>query len=306
MKKISPEAIVKLKNALWKIYWYRNDLRSFVAATIRDATILSTQDWSNTPKKDLVDDLIGRLVKRDDLYQEDILALIGAVSNFSDFSHLERLEDGAKKAKDARDAVAALNKVSCGFLNQLEEKQRAAQQQSINEERLRQLSIRQSNLNELKDNFCQIIAEKNPQKQGFLFEKFLYDLFLYFELDPKRSFKISGEQIDGAFSFDGIDYLLEAKWEKVSNISKGTLLEFGGKVGGKLDNTLGVFVSYNGFTAECQSLKTDNALKPIFLISGSDLMMVLDSKITLPEMLLRKRRHAAQRGELYLDIMKNS
>jgi len=30
----------------------------------------------------------------------------------------------------------------------------------------------------------------------------------------KSSFKIAGEQIDGAFPFDNYDYLLEAKWQQ--------------------------------------------------------------------------------------------
>ena len=160
-------------------------------------------------------------------------------------------------------------------------------------------------MDNLKEGFYSIVNEPSAQKRGYLFELFLYDLFEYFDLDPKKSFRINGEQIDGAFSFDGNDYLLEAKWVNLSEISKSTLMEFGGKIAEKLDNTLGVFLSYNGFSSECQTLKTIGALKPIFLVTGAEIMMILDNRITLQDLLLRKRRHAAQRGEIFIDLCRN-
>jgi hypothetical protein len=35
-------------------------------------------------------------------------------------------------------------------------------------------------------------------------------------------------------------------------------------------------------------------------MDGSDIMAVLDGRIELPELLKRKRRHAAQTGEIYM------
>ena len=81
-------------------------------------------------------------------------------------------------------------------------------------------------------------------------------------------------------------------------------MEFGGKIEEKLDNTLGVFISYNGFSLECQTLKTVGSLKPIFLVTGAEIMMILDNRMTLQDLLLRKRRHAAQQGEVFIDLSK--
>ena len=75
----------------------------------------------------------------------------------------------------------------------------------------------ESELADLKSLFFKIAANTNFQQRGFDFEKFLKDLFLLYELDPKGSFKNYGEQIDGAFTFDGTDYLLEAKWKQQVN-----------------------------------------------------------------------------------------
>ena len=78
-----------------------------------------------------------------------------------------------------------------------------------------------------------------------------------------------------------------------------------GKIADKLDNTLGVFVSYNGFTQECQTLKTVGSLKPVFLVTGAEIMMILENRMTLQNLLLRKRRHASQRGEVFIDLCTN-
>lgn len=51
----------------------------------------------------------------------------------------------------------------------------------------------------------------NPQQRGLTLEPFLRRLFTLFDLDPRSAFALQGEQIDGAFTFDTDDYLLEAR-----------------------------------------------------------------------------------------------
>ena len=127
--------------------------------------------------------------------------------------------------------------------------------------------------------------------------KGLFDLF---DLDPKASFKITGEQIDGAFSFEGTDYLLEAKWQSEPVPAK-ELDSLAGKLSRKLENTLGLFLSVNGFSED--AIKTHaSGRRLIILMDGSDLMAVLEGRIDLVQLLLRKRRHAAETGNIYLRI----
>lgn len=58
-----------------------------------------------------------------------------------------------------------------------------------------------------------------------------------FDLDPKASFKLSGEQIDGAFTFQATDYLLEAKWQQAP-VDAAALDSLAGKLTRKLDQRL--------------------------------------------------------------------
>lgn len=50
-----------------------------------------------------------------------------------------------------------------------------------------------------------------PKKRGFNFEKFLNKLFEVFNLNPRNSFRLTGEQIDGSFHLENNTYLVEAK-----------------------------------------------------------------------------------------------
>jgi hypothetical protein len=144
------------------------------------------------------------------------------------------------------------------------------------------------------------VLSKDTQGRGYDLERIMYDIFELFDLDPKASFKNTGEQIDGAFSLQGTDYLFEAKWEKIP-ISIGDLDGFSGKVNRKLDNTLGLFLSINGFSPEAISLHSSSR-PSIILMHGADLMAVLEEQIDFVTLIVRKRRHAAQTGNIYLPI----
>ncbi|GAA0194418.1 hypothetical protein GCM10009122_57890 [Fulvivirga kasyanovii] len=142
----------------------------------------------------------------------------------------------------------------------------------------------------------------NAQQRGFDLEKLLNDLFALFDLDPKASFKIIGEQIDGAFTFRDDDFLLEAKWQK-DPLNAGDLYKFAGKVNGKRKNTLGLCISIDGFSSE-STQTTSSDLRSLILMDGMDLDAVLTDRIKLDELLYRKRRHASETGNIYLSVNK--
>jgi hypothetical protein len=67
-------------------------------------------------------------------------------------------------------------------------------------------------LEELKTKFLAMYGDPDPQGRGRRFEELLNQLFCLFDLNPRKSFAIADEQIDGAFTFNTDDFLLEAKW----------------------------------------------------------------------------------------------
>ncbi|MCP9469535.1 MAG: restriction endonuclease [Nitrospira sp.] len=145
-----------------------------------------------------------------------------------------------------------------------------------------------------------LVGNDEPQKRGSRLEKVLKDLVQLFDLDPKASFRITGEQIDGAFSFEGTDYLLEAKWQR-EPIGAAELDGMAGKLSRKLDNALGLFLSINGYSEDAVKAHSSGR-RLVILMDGSDLMAVLEGRIDLVQLLLRKRRHASETGNIYLRI----
>lgn len=301
-KKISPAALIALKEALANIYWTKKDLRDFIGYTIKNTSILSTIDWQNNYKYQSASELVDRMAARPDIYQEDLLRLFKEVTNFSDFSHLKKWDDPEKKIKAATEKVEALKKHVKGHFDLVEEKEKIEKRKRTADQKRKATLEFNKKLEELKFKFYEIAGSDNPRKRGYDLEHFLNELFTLFDLDPKSSFKIAGEQIDGAFTFDNNDYLLEAKWQQ-KPVDAGDLYKFAGKLSGKLKNTLGLFISVNGFSTESTSAKSEG-LKAMVLMDGADMNAILDSRITLNELLYRKRRYASQTGDIYLPVDK--
>lgn len=302
LQKISAQAIIALKDALSNIYWRKKDLRQFIELTIENSAIVATIDWQEPLKQESVSVLIDRMVARQDLFQNDLLKLIQETGNFNDFSHLDYFDKDGNLKKRAKESVVKLRNQTKGYFDAIEELKKAEERREINIEKVKTTMYFTQKLEELKSKFFEIAINTDNQKRGFQLEKLLNELFLLFELSPKSSFKISGEQIDGAFTFDSSDFLLEAKWQK-SLVTASELYAFGGKITNKLKNTLGLFVSIDGFSKD--GIQTNNPLtKQMILMDGEDLMMVFDGRIRLNEIILLKRQHASQTGEVFYKLKK--
>jgi hypothetical protein len=136
-----------------------------------------------------------------------------------------------------------------------------------------------------------------PHKRGFEFERFLNKLFDEFELNPRKSFRLTGEQIDGSLDLDGEYYLIEAKWQKAP-LGNNDLLSFHGKVKGKSSWTRGIIISHNGFSKD--GLEAFSRGRPTNLITldGQDIYALLSKNIPFEEGLKTKVRWAAETGEI--------
>lgn len=298
-KVVSPVAINALSEALTHIYWYKSELRSFLMQVISDITILSKLNWEDY-KRNIVSSLVTFLAKHQETYKNDLLRLMTEVCKINDYSHLERLEDGKQKAKIAKETVGALRKQMEGHLNLLEEIKNQEERRKNTYENTLKVQDVQQKLEEIKTEFYQLVSSSDFQIRGFKLEKIIKELFTLFDLDPKASFRIQGEQIDGAFTFENNDYLFEGKWQK-KPCDIQDLDAFSGKLARKLDNTLGLFCSIDGFSEDAVKAHSTGR-RLMLLMDGSDLMGVLEGRIDLIQLLLRKRRHASQTGNIYLKL----
>jgi Arc/MetJ-type ribon-helix-helix transcriptional regulator len=97
----------------------------------------------------------------------------------------------------------------------------------------------------LHDEFLSLMSEKDVRKRGFLLEPFLVRFFEFFDLNPRKSFRLTGEQIDGSLIWRDHSNLVEAKWALPESVAGKDFGAFDYKIGGKTADTRGLFVSIN-------------------------------------------------------------
>lgn len=114
-KKISPQAILALKEALSVIFWKKEELRDFVKLSLNNNSIVSTINWDLT-KRESAKELVERMANRQDIYKEDLINLILAVIDFTKFPHLEFWDSDGSLRKKAQSAVEQLRTQTNGYI----------------------------------------------------------------------------------------------------------------------------------------------------------------------------------------------
>jgi hypothetical protein len=294
-RRINPAALHPLKEALILSFWYKSDLRAFLASCLGRGGLVAHLDWTDY-KRSIVGQLVDSLAADQHRHFDELLNLLLATAEITDPSHLKRIEDGEKKYRDALAALETLRKHVEPYRrlrDDAEEANRRREADKIKAEMERAINEK---LAELKTDFYEIIKMPS-QPRGYALEKFLNGLFALFDIDAKAPFRITGEQIDGAFTFEG-EFLLETKWQDAQT-PVAELDSFAGKVGRKLDNTLGLFLSMNGYQES--AIQVHSRARPVMiLMDGADLSAVIEGRITLPDLLRRKRQHAARTGDVLI------
>ena len=187
-KKISPQAILALKEALAVITWKKDDLRDFLKYSMDNSAILGTINWNGT-KRESVKELVERMTNRPNLYQIDLMNLLIAVTDLTDFPQLEFWDDDGTKKQRAIKAVENLRKHTKGYIQITKEQEEAKKRREKTESSIAKNKSLKSELAKLKKLFNKLATNNNYQQRGFEFEKFLNALFELYELDPKSSFK---------------------------------------------------------------------------------------------------------------------
>lgn len=152
-------------------------------------------------------------------------------------------------------------------------------------------------LNELRGKFLGI-STLPPQQRGYALEKFLYDLFTAYKFNPRPSFRVVGEQIDGSIEFAHEFYLIEAKWQ-VEPIVQGDLAVLDSRVSGHSQIGRGIFITVGCFSPD--GITAHQRLRPSAMIGidGQDLYHVLEHGLPLDEVLRRKLRWLVETGHFH-------
>jgi len=296
--KISPNAILLLKDTLSIVFWYKKSLVDYLKLSVSNGeTIISKIDWQSNYKRETVSIFIDYLVKNN--ANEDLIYIIGDLSKKTDFNELKKSDNYDELIIKAQNNIQSLQDIYQTHANIVLEQEKREIAKEKYQEKIKSKQYFEEKLDELKQKFYKSFSLE-PIQRGFEFEKILTQLNNLFDLDAIGSYRITGEQIDGAFSLNSTEYILEAKWHS-NPIDHTHIINFIEKINTKLDNTLGLFISHSAFTD--RAIQKANQ-KNLILMDGEDLLYVLENKIDYIELLRNKKRHASETGESFLSVKK--
>lgn len=301
-----------IEDAVSDLFEYHSELDNFLlrigvsSGLMRDARTAAdirakqstSRNYTRGPKRFVVEEVLNRLNADGQQGEHRIAQLVTELIN----GHFPKAKTSAIEAIKALKQTIERDRQR----KQDEQEQKRKRQQELEDESNSQKIQELRELNQVRDqlrhDFEALYSEQDSQKRGYQLEKLLNRLFTFEGFDPRASFKIIGEQIDGSFVLNGQLYLLEAKWTKNPSESK----DFGAfmyKLEGKTIDTRGLFVSINGYVPTAvQGLKTKGATRFI-CIDGAHLHRALNSpNQSLQDILLDVWRHAAETGEAYFPI----
>lgn len=285
-----------MKDCILSLFWPRKDIAGFFekhGCTKAELSGLQIEGEGGLKRHEIIDVLFGKLDARHDSGLGPFRAMLQSLLAWSHFDPYY-----FNKLRKLDRAVATRN---LEHLKQLQEI-RDARIKSDRERRATHEAARQQptvTLEVLRAEYLDLLANKTSRQQrGYALERILAELARLSSLETTETFRVHGEQIDGAVKFDGEHYLIEAKWQEKS-ASNEPVYQFAGKVAGKLYGR-GLFISVNGFSVEVvRSLVMGKEIQTLF-VDGEDLILVLEGHLNFRDMIDRKVKAAQTKGLIYV------
>ncbi|KKW38102.1 hypothetical protein A2454_03240 [Candidatus Peribacteria bacterium RIFOXYC2_FULL_55_14] len=285
-----------LKDCLLGIFYKKDDLICF----LRDDCGCTNADLrgidSSLIKSQIVDILYGNIDERGNSGKMQLHTIIQNVLQWSDFGSYWFKKE-ALNAEEAKKDIERLKKM----IGEKTKEDERVQELHRRKAEIEAKRLKQQTLTDLCESFSLLAKMNNEaQERGFAFEKFLQELFGFFDIRMEKPYKLIGEQIDGSFKLQGDNsYICEARWKDEPSTTNA-LYHFAHKVSTKNLYPRGAFISVNGFSKEAVHMICQNNAPNIFLIDGADLVCVLEELISLPDLLYKKIELSQTRGEIYV------
>lgn len=297
MKRVSPAFIELTQDALLKAFWYKPSLRLFLQQhSIAERAL--AQWHADQSKREFIMWLWPKLVK-DEKGQNAILSMARSLAEMQHFPDLERKEDTKVRIPEARQAIARLRDAVLTINETIRESKEAELRRKASLEEMSARVAAQQSLEKLSNRLTEITPQLGTQAGGYAFERWFYDLAIFFELEARPGYTASGRQIDGALTVDGTTFLVETKFT-VTPVGSADIDTFMAKIESKADNTMGILVSISGFNEGAKSSASKQKTPMLLLDHGHIFNLLLSGIMTLPQVISRVKRHASQTGLSYL------
>ena len=233
--------------------------------------------------------------------EDEIVRKIIALAAGWNAFHLANDEYQARAVvQKAREMLGTLEAAAARENAEAERRRRARAEAQDREKR--ETVARQSAL--LLAQFEQAATSGDPHQRGYLLEDLLNRVFDLHGITVHRNFKRNegGEQIDGAFILDGWHYIVECRWrQRLADIRQ--LDGLAGQVARSGRQTMGMFLSIEGWSEHVVPLLKQNPEKAIFLMEGFDFRSILDQRVDLRAILKAKIAALNIKAEPFLSVI---
>ncbi len=291
-KKINYEVKEKIVELAGSCFWYWNRYYSFLDSCGVPKQLYNRYPKDTYNKYTVMRNIIDTLEKQNHL---DIINNI--ISNFYKMNNA--IDKDNLDTKKAKVLLNEFRQIVGSDPIENEIKLKKEQEHRINKDtEISSKKELEDKLSSLYKEFLDLFStnQYTPQQRGFQLEKIFSELLRVNEFDYSPPYKTDTEQIDGYFSFEKFDYLVELKWTS-EQIKQKDLSIFDGKLKGKGQSTRGLFISVNGFD-ENSILKFTCDNPRILLMTGEDLIYILNNTFTLFDSLKIKTNILAKHGNI--------
>lgn len=228
-----------------------------------------------------------------------VRALIELAANWSSFHLAENEYEARATVQKARELLGTLEVMEA---REAQQRELARKEEIARMERERAELVRKhSEL--LLMVFDDMVQSQDVQGRGYSLQDLLNRTFDLHSIPVVRSFTRNGgaEQIDGAFKLDGWHYIVECRWRKqLANIRELDGLK--GQVDRSGKQTMGLFLSINGWSDNVPALLKQNPDKSIILMEGYALRCILADQVDLRDFLIAALAHLNLDSEPYLNV----
>jgi len=195
------KTITVLTDAVYNVFWKKSDVRQlFINAGVAQE-LINAQDWNDKKIRTISPILNALNTSPDGL--GPLRRILAETLQYTDGDHLLWTSEGTKRKQEAERSLEHLRLLvkqnEADILEEQKKQKQIREQSNV----IREKGAFLVKLSETKQRFYDYHADHNKQERGYGLERILHDLFLLFDLDPRGSFKIVGEQIDGSFEIKG-------------------------------------------------------------------------------------------------------
>lgn len=297
-KRLSPAFVELTLDTLLKAIWRKTTLRRFLQQ--HNVSSADLAQWHADQTKRAFLEWVWPQLVESDRGQNAILAMARSLADMRHFPDLEMKEDAKISILEAEKATTRLRQEVEKINESIQETKEAERRRQAARDESAARRASQESIEKLQRRLVELMPQLGTQAGGYAFERWFYDLAVFFDLEARPGYYADGRQIDGALTIEGTTYLLETKFTKEA-VGSPDIDTFMAKIESKADNTMGLFVSIQGFSEGAVRSASKQRTPMLLLDYGHLFNLILRGVMTLPQVVSRIKRHASQTGSSYLN-----